>query len=337
MNFKELGAHISLKSQRWLVTGSAGFIGSHITEFLLHHGQNVVGYDNLSNSSQENIDHVKNVFGSEASSRYKLIKADVCNKEDLIKATQGCDYVIHQAGVGSVPRSIVDPISTHEANITGTLNVLIAAEKAKVKKVVYASSSSVYGDTQIFPQTEEHIGSPLSPYAVSKRTCEIYGLNFSHVYQLPTIGLRYFNVFGPRQKPDGPYAAVIPKWIDALINDAPTEIHGDGETSRDFCYVKNVVKANILAAISTDPAASAQIYNVALGGGTSLNELHHILSELIAAKMGKKMRPPQYSPFRKGDIRHSKADISKAQNLLSFTPEFTVSEGLADTVASYLP
>lgn len=336
MNFKELGLAVGKKAQRWFVTGSAGFIGSHITEFLLQNGQTVVGFDNLSNSTPEDVDHIKNLFSRDVAARYNFIKGDICNAQDVMKASQGCDYVIHQAAVGSVPRSILDPISTHDSNVTGTLNVLVAAEKHKVKKMVFASSSSVYGDAKVFPQVEEHIGSPLSPYAVSKRTCELYAFNFAHVYQLPVIGLRYFNVFGPRQKPDGPYAAVIPKWIHALIYDEPTEIHGDGETSRDFCYVKNVVKANILAAINTNPAADSQVYNVALGGGTSLNELHHILSELISAKMGKKMQPPKYSPFRKGDIRHSKADISKVQNSLGFTPEFTVSQGLAETVASYI-
>jgi UDP-N-acetylglucosamine 4-epimerase len=336
MKYADLGEKISTKTQRWLVTGASGFIGSHLTEFLLNHNQFVTGLDNFSTSSASDFQKFKQNLSPDAQKRFSFYEADIRDLKKMISIAHEHDYVIHQAALGSVPRSVEDPIATHDSNVTGTLNMLVAAEKAKVKKFVFASSSSVYGDSQVFPQLEPHIGSPLSPYAVSKRTCELYGLNFAHVYNLPVIGLRYFNVFGPRQRPDGPYAAVIPRWIAALMKGEQTLIHGDGETSRDFCFVKNVVQANVLGAITENPESNNQLYNIALGGSTSLNELHQWISAYIEKKTGSKPPAVQNGPFRKGDIRHSKADVTKAQTLLGYTPEFQVREGLAETIESFL-
>lgn len=336
MTNKELSQKLSASPKKWFVTGAAGFIGSHLVEFLLKSGQEVVGIDNFSNSSQESLAEIKNANPNLNWNRFQFHKMDVCDQSGLFETIKGCDYVLHQAAVGSVPRSILDPISTHDSNVTGTLQVLYVAEKLKIKNVVYASSSSVYGDNKTYPQREDQIGAPLSPYAVSKRVCEIYAANFTAVYNLPTIGLRYFNVFGPRQRPDGPYAAVIPKWISAILKNQQTEINGDGTTSRDFCFVKNVVNANILAALNTDPALNGQIFNIALGGSTSLNELHQIIAELISKQTNREIPQPKYGPFRRGDIKLSCADIGKAKQLLKFTPEFSVKDGLIEAVEHYV-
>lgn len=335
MTYNELKQKLTASPQKWFVTGAAGFIGSHLVEFLIESGQEVVGIDNFSNSSQENIEELKKANPNLNWNRFQFHKIDVCNQAGLFETAKGCDYVLHQAALGSVPRSISDPISNHESNVTGTLQVLYVSEKLKIKKVIYASSSSVYGDSKIYPQKEEQIGAPLSPYAVSKRMCEIYAANFAMVYTLPAIGLRYFNVFGPRQRPDGPYAAVIPKWITSIFQNQQTQIHGDGETSRDFCFVKNVVKANILAALNTDPSLNGQVFNIALGGTTTLNQLHQHIAQFIHSQTGRAVVPPQYGPFRQGDIKLSCADISKAKKLLNFNPEFSVKEGLEKAVDYY--
>jgi UDP-N-acetylglucosamine 4-epimerase len=320
----------------WLVTGVAGFIGSNLLQALLEAGQRVTGLDNFSTGYQANLDEVQAAVTPAAWSRFTFLRGDTRRLEDCRMACQGADYVLHQAALGSVPRSIVDPIGAHETNIDGFLNMLVASRDAGVVRFVYAASSAVYGDHPGLPKREELIGQPLSPYAVTKLVNEIYAAMFARVYGLGCIGLRYFNVFGRRQDPDGPYAAVIPLWISRLLHGSACTINGDGETSRDFCYVQNVVQANLLAATTTDPEAVNQVYNVALGGRTTLNQLHELLRAGLAPN-----RPavaglnPIYGPFRAGDVVHSQADISKAATLLGYDPRFDIKLGLDEALAWY--
>ena len=292
--------------RRWLVTGAAGFIGSHLIETLLAAGQDVVSLDNLATGHLRNFDHVRASVG------------------------EGADFVLHQAALGSVPRSIAEPLDSHASNVNGSLNMLVAARDAKVRRLVYASSSSVYGDHPGLPKVEDSIGRPLSPYAVTKYVNELYASVFCRTYGLPVIGLRYFNVFGARQDPAGPYAAVIPRWVKALLAGEPVKIFGDGETSRDFCYVKNVVQMNLLAAIGESSEAVDQVYNVAVNQRTSLNLLFRELCELLGVEA-----TPEYQDFRPGDVRHSLADISKAQRLLGYAPTHDLRTGLAEALRWY--
>jgi UDP-N-acetylglucosamine 4-epimerase len=325
------------KQNTWLVTGCAGFIGSNLIEALLKQGQRVVGLDNFSTGFQHNLDQVEAAVGPEKWSRFKFIKGDIRSLDTCHEACKGVDYVLHEAALGSVPRSIDDPITSHESNVTGFLNMLVAARDAKVKRFVYAASSAAYGDHPGLPKVEETIGRPLSPYGAGKYMNELYADVFGRCYGLQTVGLRYFNVFGPRQDPDGAYAAVIPKWIAAMLRNETVYINGDGETARDFCYIDNVVQANILAATVDNPEAANRVYNVALGDQTSLNQLFDSLRELLGARDAAfDCPPPVYRDFRPGDVRFSRADISKAQQLLGFKPTVRVHDGLSRALDWYV-
>jgi UDP-N-acetylglucosamine 4-epimerase len=324
------------ESVRWLVTGAAGFIGSHLVETLLGLGQEVVSFDNFATGYRSNLDDVRRAVGEDIWRRHSFLEADLVDPAACARACKGVDVVLHQAALGSVPRSIEDPLRTHAANATGFLNLLVAARDAGVRRVVYAGSSSTYGDHPGLPKVEERVGHPLSPYAVTKYIDELYADVFERCYGLATVGLRYFNVFGPRQDPNGAYAAVIPRWAASMLRGEDIVIYGDGETTRDFCYVANVVQANLLAATVTDSAAVGQIYNIAAGGRMSLNELYVILRELVSERHPRLAVPPaRYEGFRAGDIRHSQADIGKARRLLGYEPTHDVREGLAAALGWY--
>ena len=328
-----------LVSQRskWLVTGAAGFIGSNLVERLLGLGQSVVGLDNFSTGHQANLDDVEKNVGPEAWRSFEFYEGDICSLESCQLAVSGVDYVLHQAALGSVPRSIADPIVTNKSNIDGFLNMLVASRDAGVKRFVYAASSSTYGDHPALPKVEAKIGRPLSPYAVTKYVNELYAEVFCSVYGLETIGLRYFNVFGPRQDPRGAYAAVIPRWFEEIMQGQQSSINGDGETSRDFCFIDNTVQANLLAATAVNTEAVNQIFNVAVGHRTTLNELYYGIRNLVALSLPQVGdAQPQYGEFREGDVRHSQADISKARTLLGYNPEFDVAAGLKVTADWFL-
>jgi UDP-N-acetylglucosamine 4-epimerase len=329
-------AQVRAAPSRWLVTGAAGFIGSHLLETLLRAGQHVRTLDNFSTGRRSNLEDVRRRVGEEDWSRHEAIEGDIADEATARAACAGVDLVLHQAALGSVPRSLADPLATHRANATGFLNMLVGARDAGVRRFVYAASSSTYGDSPALPKVEDVIGNPLSPYAVTKYLNELYAGVFGRCYGLPTIGLRYFNVFGPRQDPNGAYAAVIPRWVAAMLEGGECTINGDGETSRDFCYVANAVQANLRAALVADPEASGRVYNIAVGDRTTLNELHaELASALQALKPGLRVAPPQHAPFRAGDIRHSLADIGLARRLLGYAPTHTVREGIAETVAAF--
>ncbi len=323
-------------SYHWLVTGAAGFIGSNLVEALLRLNQRVTGLDNFATGHQHNLDQVRELVGEAAWSNFTFLRADIRSPEDCARACEGVDFVLHQAALGSVPRSIANPQLTNETNITGFLNMLVAARDAKVKRFVYAASSSTYGDHPGLPKVEDTIGKPLSPYAVTKYVNELYADVFGRTYGMESIGLRYFNVFGPRQDPEGAYAAVIPKWVMALIRNEELRINGDGETSRDFCYVDNTVQANLLAALAGSDAAN-QVYNVALNDRTSLNQLHAMMCELLAPRFPHvAAHQPVYVDFRKGDVRHSQADISKAASMLGYAPTHRIGDGLKEAMDWYV-
>jgi len=320
----------------WLVTGCAGFIGSNLLEHLLELDQAVVGLDNFATGKRKNLDEVRSLVSSERWGRFRFIEGDVRDKEACGKSCDGVDYVLHQAALGSVPRSIADPVTSTECNINGTLNMLVAARDARVKRFVYASSSSVYGDHPALPKVEENIGRPLSPYAVTKHVNELYAHQFAAHYGLECIGLRYFNVFGPRQDPDGPYAAVIPKWVAAMIKGEAVYINGTGETSRDFCYVANVVQMNLLAAASNGSEAVDQVFNVACHERTSLNKLYGILHSRLGEEYRHlKEAAPVYREFRAGDVMHSLASIEKAQRILGYAPSHDMVRGLDQSLIWY--
>jgi UDP-N-acetylglucosamine 4-epimerase len=324
------------RRRRWLVTGSAGFIGSHLLEALLRLDQDVVSVDNFQTGHRRNLDEVRQVVGERAWKRHAFIEGDIVEFDACRRACESVDIVLHQAALGSVPRSLEDPLRTHAANATGFLNVLVAARDAKVQRFVYAASSSTYGDHPGLPKVEERIGNPLSPYAVTKYVDELYAQVFHRCYNVPSIGLRYFNVYGSRQDPAGAYAAVIPRWAAGMLAGTPITIYGDGETTRDFCHIANVVDANLLAATAADPAAIGQVYNVAAGGRMSLNELYRTLYELVAERHpGLRIAPPRHEDFRPGDVRHSQADISKARRLLGYQPTFDTRSGLLEALPWY--
>lgn len=324
--------------RNWLITGVAGFIGSNLLEKLLSLGQNVVGLDNYSTGYRENLEVVRSVVGEDAWDGFRMVEGDIRDIEICNVAAAGADYVLHQAALGSVPRSMTDPVTTHENNVNGFLNMLVAARDAGVKRFVYASSSSVYGDHPKLPKVETDIGKPLSPYAATKYFNEVYADVFARCYGLETIGLRYFNVFGRRQDPEGAYAAVIPLWFKALLVGEPVYINGDGETTRDFCYVDNAVQANLLAAVADNPEALNRSYNVAYGEHNTLNRLFELIGEEVAKHApGTEIGEPVYRDFRPGDIRHSLADIGQAQVLLGYAPEFDLSTGLAAAADYYVP
>lgn len=327
---------LSRSRRCWLVTGAAGFIGSNLVEKLLQLDQDVVGIDNLATGHERNLDEIKASVSDTQWGRFRFVKGDIGDLADCRNVCEGVDYVLHQAALGSVPRSLEDPIATNTANIGGFLNVLVAARDARVCNMVYAASSSTYGDEPSLPKIEHRIGKPLSPYAVTKYVNELYAEVFARNYAFPTIGLRYFNVFGKRQDPEGAYAAVIPKWIAALLTNEQVFINGDGETSRDFCYVENAVQANLLAAVAESPESRGQVYNVAVGSRTTLNQLFARLCALVQESGTDCHGMPVYRAFRPGDVRHSQADISKARHLLGYAPEFDVFEGLTQAMPWYL-
>jgi UDP-N-acetylglucosamine/UDP-N-acetylgalactosamine 4-epimerase len=335
--FDNLKSHLALAPKTWLVTGAAGFIGSNLVETLLRLDQNVVGLDSFITGHQRNLDEVASLVTPAQWARFRFIRGDIRNLQDCRDACNGVDYVLHQAALGSVPRSIEDPITTNEHNISGFMNMLVAARDAKVARFVYAASSSTYGDHPDLPKVEDKIGNPLSPYAVTKLVNELYARVFAQTYGFKAIGLRYFNIFGPRQDPNGAYAAVIPKWIASLIAGNPVYINGDGETSRDFCYVANAVQANLLAATTDNEAAVGQVYNVAVGDRTTLNDLYYHLRDNLAQTFPQlKDVQPVYRDYRAGDVRHSQAAIDKAQTLLGYQPTHRIRDGLAEAMTWYL-
>lgn len=319
----------------WLVTGAAGFIGSNLVEALLRGGQKVVGLDNFATGHQRNLDELQRLLPGEFASNFRMVEGDIRDLETCQSVIEGVDYVLHQAALGSVPRSIDDPLTSHNANVTGFLNMLDAARQANVKRFVYAASSSTYGDSAELPKREERIGEPLSPYAVTKLVNELYAAVYARAYGFKATGLRYFNVFGPRQDPNGAYAAVIPKWVAAMIGDETVTINGDGLTTRDFCYVANAVQANIRAALAPDEA-QGEVYNVAVGGRTSLLDLFEMIRDGLSAHQVHYGREPAMGPFRRGDVRDSQASIEKAVRMLGYQPTHDVSGGLADALPWYL-
>lgn len=334
--YENVCAQLQQTPKTWLVTGVAGFIGSNLLEKLLSLGQTVVGLDNFATGHQRNLDEVQTLVSPEQWARFRFIEGDIRQLDTCQQACAGVDHVLHQAALGSVPRSINDPITTNSANIDGYLNMLVAARDAKVSSFTYAASSSTYGDHPGLPKVEDRIGKPLSPYAVTKYVNELYADVFARCYGFQTIGLRYFNVFGRRQDPDGAYAAVIPKWTAALLKGETVFINGDGETSRDFCYVANAVQANILAATTQNPEAKNQVYNVAVGDRTTLNTLFGLLRENLLAHGISPDVQPTYRDFRAGDVRHSQAATDKARNLLGYAHSHTLAQGVSEAVGWYV-
>ncbi|KIC79617.1 NAD-dependent epimerase/dehydratase family protein [Pseudomonas sp. C5pp] len=322
--------------KKWLITGVAGFIGSNLLEHLLLLDQTVVGMDNFATGHQRNLDEVRSNVSAQQWSRFSFLEGDIRNLGDCHTACRDVDYVLHQAALGSVPRSLNDPITTNATNIDGFLNMLVAARDAAVKSFTYAASSSTYGDHPALPKVEDVIGKPLSPYAVTKYVNELYADVFFKSYGFNSVGLRYFNVFGRRQDPQGAYAAVIPKWLASMIGGDELFINGDGETSRDFCFIENVVQMNLLAATSSDPAAVNQIYNVAVSGRITLNQLFEALRKGLQENGVVYSKGPVYREFRPGDVRHSQADISKAQSLLGYAPAYDVTRGISKAMPWYI-
>lgn len=338
--FLERFGQLKANPRTWLVTGCAGFIGSHLVEALLELGQTVVGLDNFATGFRENLDIVRQSVGEEKSGRFTFIEGDIRSKSDCEKAVgQGVEVVLHQAALGSVPRSIKDPCTSNEVNVSGTVNLLNVAQAASIKRFVYASSSSVYGENPELPRRESQRCEPLSPYASSKMAGEVYARAFANCYGITTVGLRYFNVFGPRQNPNGPYAAVIPVWVRSLIRGEKVHINGDGETSRDFCFVQNVVEANLKAGIAELSAGSSHVMNIACGGRTTLNQLFRYISEELASLGGTLAaagtQKPEYREFRAGDVRHSHADISVAEKTIGYAMRLDVRQGLTRSIQWY--
>ncbi len=337
MNYPDLRESLRAAPRTWVVTGAAGFIGSNLVEALLSLDQTVVGLDNFSTGHQRNLDQIESRVTQAQRGRLRFRRGDVRDLGDCRSVCEGAEVILHQAALGSVPRSIEDPVATHASNITGSLNMLVAARDAGVPRYVYAASSSTYGDHPGLPKVEDIIGKPLSPYAVSKYAAELYADVFSRCYGYHGIGLRYFNVFGRRQDPQGAYAAVIPKWIAGMIRGEPLHMNGDGETSRDFCYVENVIQANLLAATAADPLANNQIYNVAVGERTTLNELFAAIRSCLLPHYPQLAEcVPIYRQFRAGDVRHSLADIGKAQRLLGYAPTHRIEQGLVEAIEWYI-
>jgi len=342
--YEELQKELKENQYTWLVTGAAGFIGSNLVEKLLILNQKVVGLDNFETGYQHNLDQAledaQAILATNNctlnTDNFRFIEGDIRDVDTCHQACKRVDYVLHQAALGSVPRSIEDPIRTNKANIDGFLNMLVAARDAEVKRFVYAASSSTYGDHPDLPKVEDKIGNPLSPYAVTKLVNELYATVFARIYNFNTIGLRYFNIFGKRQDPNGAYAAVIPKWVSSIIKDEGVFINGDGETSRDFCYIQNAVQINLLAATVTIENATNQVYNVAVGDRTTLNDLYKAIRQYLANHCQLAAEKMNYRDFRPGDVRHSQADTIKAQNLLGYQPSHKIEEGLEEAMGWYV-
>lgn len=333
--YEQVQQELLNNKKTWLITGVAGFIGSNLLETLLKLNQTVVGLDNFATGFQHNLDEVQSQVSDEQWESFNFIEGDIRELADCEQACANVDYVLHQAALGSVPRSIANPIATNETNISGFLNMLVAARDAQVASFTYAASSSTYGDHPALPKVEDNIGKPLSPYAVTKYVNELYAEVFARTYGFNTVGLRYFNIFGKRQTPDGAYAAVIPKWTAAMIAGDEVFINGDGDTSRDFNFIENAVQANILAATATEEAKN-QVYNVAVGGRTTLNTLFSALKEHLSANGVSYTQAPVYRDFRAGDVRHSQADITKIQNALGYAPQFDIIQGIKKAMPWYV-
>jgi UDP-N-acetylglucosamine 4-epimerase len=334
--FDKVQADLRARPRKWVVTGAAGFIGSNLVEALLGLDQTVVGLDNFSLGKRGNLDEIKGLVKAPQWSRFTFVDGDIRDAVACQKACEGADVVLHQAALGSVPRSIEAPLAYHESNVTGHLNMLLAARDAGIRRFVYASSSAVYGDHTALPKHEAEIGNCLSPYAANKRIGEIYADVVARTYGMEAIGLRYFNVFGPRQDPEGAYAAVIPAWIASMLLGQTVYINGTGETSRDFCYVRNVVQVNVLAATTENEAAQNQVYNVAVNHRTSLNELFALLRDRLARDHANLAGiTPTYRDFRAGDVLHSQADIKKAIDLLGYHPTHSIEQGLDEALPWY--
>ena len=334
-DYNNLKNHLLANQHIWLITGVAGFIGSNLLEQLLNLNQIIIGMDNLSTGKKKNLDDIKNSCSDKLWSNFTFIEGDICDLDLCYKACRDVDFVLHQAALGSVPRSISDPINTNSSNINGFLNILLAAKDSSVKSFTYAASSSTYGDHPDLPKVEDKIGRPLSPYAITKYVNELYAEIFASAYSFQSIGLRYFNVFGKRQDPLGAYAAVIPKWINAILNQEKLYINGDGETSRDFCYIDNAVQANILAALSPLKFRN-NVYNVAVGDRTSLNELFFILKNALKKEGVFYKFEPEYREFRVGDVMHSQASIQKISENLGYQPQFKIKEGVSESIKWYM-
>jgi len=335
--FEALLATLNTTQKTWLVTGNAGFIGSNLTEFLLNHNQKVIGLDNFATGHQYNIDDVLKSVGKEAAQNFTFIEGDIADLTTCQQACQGVDIILHQAALGSVPRSIEDPITSHESNLTGFLNLLTAAKDADIKRFVYASSSSVYGDSEELPKVEARTSNVLSPYAVMKKTNELYADVFKRLYGMQTIGLRYFNIFGRRQDPNGAYAAVIPKWVSALLNGEDVFINGDGQTSRDFTYIDNVIQMNLLAGTTQNENAFGQAFNVAAGGRDTLNDLYALIKKELKQRVDNlPEKDVIYRDFRSGDIRHSNANISKAHDIVGYAPSHDIYQGMEEAIEWYI-
>ena len=334
-NYQLIKVQLKSEPKVWLITGVAGFIGSNLLEYLLKLDQTIVGLDNFATGHQCNLDEVQGLVTETQWQNFNFIEGDIRNYKTCVSAVKGVDFVLHQAALGSVPRSIADPIASNAANISGFLNVLQAAKEEGVKSFTYAASSSTYGDHPALPKVEENIGNPLSPYAVTKYVNELYAGVYARCYGFKTIGLRYFNVFGQRQDPNGAYAAVIPKWTAGMIQGEDVFINGDGETSRDFCFIENTLQMNILAATAQDEAKD-QIYNVAVGDRTTLNDLYATIKVSLASTGIQVTSDPVYRGFRAGDVRHSQAEISKAINRLGYSPEFNILQGIQKAMPWYI-
>ncbi len=335
--YEKLQNELKSSPKTWLVTGCAGFIGSNLLEKLLKLDQRVIGLDNFSTGYNKNLAEVQSLVAPEQWHRFHLVKGDICDLQACKAACENVDLVLHQAALGSVPASMDNPIRSHQSNVDGFLNMITAARDAKVKRFVYASSSAIYGDDPELPKVEEKIGRPLSPYAAHKWMNEIYAEVYARCFAFESVGLRYFNVFGPRQDPDGAYAAVIPKWLASMIKAEPIYINGDGETSRDFCFIDNVVQANLLAATTPTPGATNRAYNVAVGERTTLNQLFTFLNDgLRQRNPNLAAQKPVYREFRVGDVRHSLASIEKAKAFLGFQPTHSTQQGLDTAFDWYL-
>lgn len=337
-SYEEAISYLKNNKHTWVITGVAGFIGSNLMENLLGLNQRVIGIDNLSTGYQQNIEDVLSSFDdSLIKENFTFHQKDITDSDSLEDIFNGADFVLHQAALGSVPRSVADPLSTHDSNINGFLNVLIASRNIGIKRFVYASSSSIYGDHPDLPKVESKTGNPLSPYAVTKLVNEIYAKNFSSTYSFDSIGLRYFNIFGKRQDPQGAYAAVIPKWLALMINEEQVYINGDGETTRDFCYIENVIQANIMSALTTNEKALNKAYNIAVDGNTSLLKLYEMICHNLKKEIPAiKILPPLYRDFQDGDVRHSQGSIEEAKKYLCYSPTHTIDEGLSDVLEWYI-